>query len=101
MWMAVAITALIFAIGNIYFGHFEERKPRWKRVTKIVIVTGAVAALSSEFGTLWGLVPVALMLIVAAVVHGWWLPRHGINGITGEPKEKYYELIETRRHNRS
>jgi hypothetical protein len=101
MWMAVAITALIFAIGNIYFGHFEERKPRWKRVMKIVIVTGAVAALSSTFGTLWGLVPVALMLIVAVIVHGWWLPHHGINGITGEPKEKYYELIESRRHHRS
>jgi len=25
-------------------------------------------------------------------VHVWWLPRHGINGWTGEPKEKYYAL---------
>jgi hypothetical protein len=22
----------------------------------------------------------------------WWLPKHGINGLTGEPKDKYYEL---------
>ena len=34
----------------------------------------------------------ALMLVVAAVVHLWWLPRHGINGFTGEPRAKYYEL---------
>ena len=26
------------------------------------------------------------------MIHGWWLPRQGINGFTGEPKEKYYAL---------
>jgi len=26
------------------------------------------------------------------IVHGWWLPRNGINGWTGEPKARYYEL---------
>lgn len=34
-----------------------------------------------------------LPLAGAAVVHLWWLPKHGINGWTGEPKDKYYELI--------
>ena len=28
----------------------------------------------------------------ALTVHAWWLPRHGINGWTAEPKEKYYAL---------
>jgi pimeloyl-ACP methyl ester carboxylesterase len=27
----------------------------------------------------------------ALVVHCWWLPRHGINGWTREPKDKYLE----------
>ncbi len=40
----------------------------------------------------WGLAPIGLMLVVAAVVHLWWLPRHGINGLTGEPREKYFAL---------
>jgi hypothetical protein len=35
MWMPVAITAMIFAVGNILFGHFEERTPKWKRVAKV------------------------------------------------------------------
>ena len=26
------------------------------------------------------------------VVHGWWLPRQGINGWTAEPKERYYKF---------
>jgi hypothetical protein len=92
MWMPVAITATIFAVGNILFGHFEERTPKWKRITKVGLVLGAVAAISAAFGPLWGLAPVALMLVVAAAVHLWWLPKHGINGLTGEPRDKYYEL---------
>jgi hypothetical protein len=92
MWMAVAITAIIFAIGNILFGHFEERTPKWRRVAKVLLVLGFIAALSAKFGPAWGLFPVALMLVAFVVVHLWWLPRHGINGLTAEPKEKYYEF---------
>ena len=92
MWTAVAITAIIFAIGNILFGHFNEGIPKWKRVTKVVLVLAVVGFISAKAGPAWGLAPIALMLIVAAVVHLWWLPHHGINGLTGEPREKYYEL---------
>lgn len=92
MWMAVAITATIFAVGNILFGHFNEAIPKWKRVTKVVLVLALVGVISAKAGPVWGLAPIALMLVVAAVVHLWWLPRHGINGLTGEPREKYYEL---------
>ena len=39
---------------------------------------------------------VIIALIVAALpviyIHGVWLPRHGVNGWTGEPREKYYAL---------
>src|SRR5215467_3738216 len=92
MWMAVAITAMIFAIGNIVFGHFEERTPKWRRVTKVFLVTGLVAVISWKFGAFWGLFPVGLMLMSFVVVHLWWLPRHGINGLTGEPRDRYYAL---------
>jgi hypothetical protein len=32
------------------------------------------------------------MLLFPLIIHVWWLPKKGINGWTGEPKEKYYEL---------
>jgi len=92
MWMTVAITAIIFAIGNILFGHFNERTPKWKRVTKVVLVLAFVDVILAAAGLVWGLAPIALMLVVAAVVHLWWLPRHGINGFTREPRDKCYEL---------
>jgi hypothetical protein len=92
MWMAIAITAIIFAVGNILFGHFEEKTPKWRRVMKVVLVLALVGSVSAVAGPAWGLAPVALMLVGFVVVHLWWLPRQGINGLTGEPKDKYYEL---------
>ncbi len=41
MWMAVTITAIIFTIGSILFGHFNEATPKWKRVTEVVLVLAA------------------------------------------------------------
>ena len=92
MWMAVAITATIFAIGNIVFGHFEEQTPKLRRVTKVFVVLALVGGLAKYFGPMWGFVPVAVMFVGVLIIHGWWLPRKGINGWTGEPKDKYYEL---------
>ncbi len=65
LWFDLAIVMTIFVVGSILFGHFEEHKPKWRRLLKALI----------------------------AYIHLRWLPNHGINGWTGEPKAKYYELI--------
>lgn len=94
-WFDVAIVMTIFGIGNVLFGHFEEHKPKAKRVLKIVLVTGVIAGLSS-FGFRWlAYCLLGALAIAAGYVHLWWLPSHGVNGWTGEPKEKYYALIGT------
>ena len=31
--------------------------------------------------------------LVRVVVHGWWLPSHGVSGWTAEPRERYYALL--------
>jgi len=83
----------IFAVGNILFGHFEEHKPKVRRVLKVALIVGIIAALSS-IGLRWAAYGLLGALgLAAAYVHGWWLPSHGINGWTGEPKAKYYELL--------
>ena len=92
MWMDIAIVACIFAVGNILFGQFEEGVPKWKRVAKFFLTIGLVALISATAGRAWVFVLVGAMLSGAVVIHAWWLPRHGINGWTGEPREKYYEL---------
>ena len=50
-------------------------------------------ALSATVGRAWAFCVLAIPLLGAFVAHVWWLPKHGINGWTGEPKERYYELI--------
>ena len=92
MWFEVAVVMTIFAFGNIFFGHFEERTPKWRRALKVLMFLGLVLAISSTLGRAWAMGFLAVWIIPVVVIHMWWLPKHGVNGWTGEPKEKYYQL---------
>lgn len=92
MWMEVAVVAIIFAVGNILMGHWEERTPKWRRLLKFVLFIGLTVGLSAWLGRSWAFGFLALLGVAVIVIHAWWLPKHGINGWTGEPKEKYYAL---------
>jgi hypothetical protein len=92
MWMEVAVVAIIFAVGNILFGHWEAETPKWRRLLKFVLTLGLILAISAAGGRRWAFLFLGLLALGALIIHGWWLPRHGINGWTGEPKEKYYAL---------
>jgi hypothetical protein len=92
LWIDVAVVSMMFAVGSIVFGHFEERTPKWRRVLKLVVITGLVALVSSTAGRAWSAGMIGALLVVVVIVHGWWLPKHGINPWTGEPKDKYYAL---------
>jgi hypothetical protein len=92
-WFDVAVVMSIFAVGNILFGHFEEHKPKLRRVLKVVVVVAITVGLSLV-GLRWvAYTLIGIMGIVAAYVHIWWLPSHGVSGWTGEPREKYYDLL--------
>ncbi len=93
LWFDIAVVMTMIAVGSILFGHFEEHKPKWRRLLKVLIVLGVVLTLSATVGRVWGFGVLAVPLLGAAYVHLRWLPKHGINGWTGEPKTKYYELI--------
>ncbi|HXG67304.1 MAG TPA: hypothetical protein VNO70_19530 [Blastocatellia bacterium] len=93
LWFDIAIVMSIFAIGNILFGHFEAHKPKWQRLFKVVLLLGVTLILSANGLRLWAYGLLGILLLGATWVHVWWLPRHGVNGWTGEPKERYYELI--------
>ena len=93
LWFDAAIVLGLFAVGSILFGHFEEHKPKGRRLLKVVIILAVVLGLSATVGRAWALGVLALPLVGALVIHVWWLPKNGVNGWTGEPKERYYELI--------
>jgi hypothetical protein len=83
----------LFAAGSILFGRFEQHKPRWRRLLKMLVVIGVVLGIASTAGRAWAFGLLALPIIGAGVVHLWWLPRHGINGWTAEPYDKYLALV--------
>jgi hypothetical protein len=92
LWFEIAIICGLTAVGSILFGHFEEHTPKWRRVLKLVTFNTITILLSATLGRVWAFGFLGLMLAAVLVIHLWWLPKHGINGWTGEPRDKYYEL---------
>ena len=96
LWLEVAVVLGIFAVGNIVFGHFEQHKHPARRLAKVAVVLAITIALSSTVGRAWGLGWLLLPLGAAVYVHLYWLPRHGVNGWTGEPRDRYLALLAAR-----
>ncbi|HRI19323.1 MAG TPA: hypothetical protein PLA68_00150 [Panacibacter sp.] len=93
LWFEVAIVSFIFAVGNILFGHFEERTNKVRRVGKYMLITAIICVLSFYFGRTVAMIVLGLSLLPILYVHGYYLPKKkGINGWTGEPKSRYYEF---------
>ena len=92
LWVEIAIVCGITAFGSIFMGHFEEHTPKARRVLKLVMTNTVVCLLSVYAGRPWAFGLLGIMLLAVVYVHGFWLPKKGINGLTGEPREKYYEL---------
>ena len=93
LWFEVAVVSIIFALGNMMLGHFEERTATWRRVTKYLLTLVVVISLSVFFSRTVAMTTLAIFLIPVLYIHAYYLPKKkGINGWTGEPKGKYYEF---------
>src|SRR5688572_20963454 len=82
--LAIASIAYFFVFNN-----FEKHLPLQRRVKKLFIVVGVLAVIGTLFGRVafWGVI--TLMTIGQVYLHGIYFPKHGINGLTAEPHEKY------------
>jgi hypothetical protein len=91
-WFEVSVVTVFFLFGHIYFGHFEERSPKWRKVVKYIVTLAIILTLSFYFGRIVALTVLGLALLPVIYIHGVLLPKKGINGWTGEPKGKYYDF---------
>lgn len=91
LWIEFSLVSFFFLVGNIYLGHFEERLPKWRKLVKFFLTLIMLIFLSLFFSRAIALATLALTLVPIIYVHGFVLPKNGINGLTGEPKSKYYE----------
>ena len=92
MWFEVAIVALLLLVGQVFFARFEPEMPRWRMLLRHAFGIVLFVSVSYFFGSFWFYVSIAATLVYVLIIHAWWLPKNGVNGWTGEPKEKYYEL---------
>lgn len=92
IWFDFFVISAFMMIGHILFGHFEERTPRWRKLLKAAVVIALFTVLSATIGRLATYLIYGALLIPVVVIHGFVLPRKGINGWTGEPKARYYEF---------
>jgi hypothetical protein len=88
----VSAVAVILVIGNVVFAHFEPFAPMWRRVVKAVAVLAVTALISYYFGRRGVLIALAIAALPVIYIHAIWLPSRGVNGWTGEPRDKYYSL---------
>lgn len=103
---AVSLTEILIVLTVaslayfVVFNNFEKHIPIQQRVTKLFIVVGVLAAIGilfSRYG-FWGMI--ALMTVGQVYLHGVYFPKHGINGLTAEPYDKYLEVIEKMKGNK-
>jgi hypothetical protein len=92
MWLDVGAMALFLIVGNVVFRHFEPMASVTRRVLKVLLILVITAAVSYYFGRTGVIVAFAVACLPIVYIHGIWLPRRGINGWTGEPRDKYYAL---------
>jgi len=92
-WFDVAIATSGLMLGHLYFGRFEEHRPYWRRLLKSLLGVALVVGTTAFAGRAWTYVLLGAIAVALVVVDGWWLPKHGVNGLTAEPRDRYYELI--------
>jgi hypothetical protein len=93
LWFEIAIVSIIFAVGNMTMGQFEEQTPKIRRVGKYLLVLLLICGISVLFGRPLAMIVLSMSLLPVLYIHVYYLPKKkGINGWTGEPKSKYYEF---------
>jgi len=93
LWFEISIVSIIFALGNILMGHFEEQTSKIRRVGKYILTILLVCFISIYFDRKVSMIFLSSFIVPLLYVHGYYLPKKkGINGWRGEPKGKYYEF---------
>ncbi len=97
---AVSLTEILIVLTIaslayfVVFNKFEKHVPTKRRITKLAIVVGVLTIIGILFSryAFWGMI--ALMTVGQVYLHGVYFPKHGVNGWTAEPYDKYLELTE-------
>ncbi len=92
MYFDLFIASLLFALGAMIFGRFEEGTPLWRRLLKLAAFLAITALISRTLGQPWSLIWIIDMFGVGIAFHVWWTTSHGIEVFRPAPRDRYYQL---------
>lgn len=92
-WFDVAVFSALSAVLTVIFGRFEEHKPAWRRIAKLAVLLTLLLVLIETVGRAWAYAVLGLLMAAGGTFHFLVLSRAGINGFTGEPREKSEALL--------
>ena len=92
-WFDVAAFATLSAVLTVIFGRFEEHKAAWRRIAKLALLLTLLLVLIETVGRAWAYGVLGLLMAAGGTFHFLVLSRAGINGFTGEPREKSEALL--------
>lgn len=92
--MAIEIGALItvFVVRYVFLRRFDAGLPLWAKSVGFALTAAVALVISAQAGRGWFFAYLAASALPTIIYHGWWLPRHGVNGWTCEPRERYFAL---------
>ena len=82
-----------WVIGNIIFNNFEKHLPLYRRLIKFIITVCVLYIIGYLLGRPALYAVLVLMVAGMILLHAWWFPKNGVNGLTAEPYGRYLELI--------
>ncbi len=94
LWFEIAFMATLTLPSDTgLLGHFEETNPQMAKSCETVVLSlGTAVLISATLGRMWFFGLLGIVSMALLYIHIWWLPSHGVNGWSGEPKDKYYKL---------
>jgi hypothetical protein len=88
-WFLAGVVAILGMTG---FSQFEEGSSKGRRLLRWGMFYGVTALLGRIAGRPWTFVWIGGLPLVGATFHLWWCRKHGIDPLTAEPRERYYQL---------
>jgi hypothetical protein len=92
-WFDVAAFSTLWVVLTVVFGRFEQHKPAWRRLLKWAALLATLLVLVETAGRLVAYGVFGLLLIAGASFHFAVLSKLGINGWTGEPRDRFEALV--------
>jgi hypothetical protein len=92
-WFDVAGFTAMCVVLTIVFDRFERHKPAWRRLAKIAALVGLALILVAGLGRAWAYPIFGLLLLAGTALHFVVLSKLGINGFTGEPRDRFDALL--------